>query len=117
MDSGRYLEGIALFNRADFFESHEVLEDVWRAAPEPEKKFLQALIQTAVALHHYSRGNSTGARSLFGRALRNLANYPGEFGGLDLRPIRKSIVGWQEALDRGSAMPSPPVFKSCAGEK
>jgi hypothetical protein len=27
-----------------------VQEDVWRAAPGPEKKFLQGLIQVAVAL-------------------------------------------------------------------
>jgi predicted metal-dependent hydrolase len=118
MDSGPYFQGIALFNQAAFFDSHEVLEEVWREAPEAEKKFLQALIQTAVAFHHQSRGNATGARSLLGRALRNLANYPEEYGGLALGSLRQSIVHWQEALDRGTALPPLPAFKSCvAGEK
>ena len=111
MNSEPYFRGIALFNRAAFFECHEVLEDVWRDAPEPDRKFLQALIQTAVALHHYSKGNSVGARSLFERALCNLASYPEEFGGLALPPLRQSIGHWQEALDRGTAPPPLPTFQ------
>jgi predicted metal-dependent hydrolase len=112
MESRQYLRGIALFNQARFFESHEALEDVWRDAPEPERKFLQALIQAAVAFHHHSTGNSTGARSLLQRALRNLAGYPGEFGGLELEPFRQSIGDWQGALDRGVAPLSLPTLKS-----
>ena len=34
----RYREGAELFNRAEFFEAHEVLEDIWRAAPLADKK-------------------------------------------------------------------------------
>ncbi len=41
VDLDHYREGIELFNRADFFDAHEVLEDVWRTAPVGEKKFLQ----------------------------------------------------------------------------
>jgi uncharacterized protein len=111
MEATPYFRGIALFNQADFFESHEVLEDVWREAPVAEKRFLQALIQTAVAFHHYSKGNSAGARSLLGRALRNFAGYPEEFGGINLVRLRLSIVQWQEALDQGTAMPPLPVLR------
>ena len=32
-------EGIELFNRAAFFDAHEALEDVWRAAPHRRKSF------------------------------------------------------------------------------
>jgi hypothetical protein len=112
MKSSQFSRGLALFNRADFFAAHEALEDVWREAPEPERKFLQALIQTAVAFHHYSKGNPIGARSLLVRALRNLENYPAEFGGLDLAPLRQSIADWQAALDHGNPPPPLPAFKS-----
>ncbi len=117
MDSSLFLRGIALFNQADFFECHEVLEDAWRDAPEPERKFLQALIQTAVAFHHHSRGNSVGARSLLERAHRNLAAYPGEFGGIELTPLRQSMVDWQEALDKKIGTPTLPTLKSCIAGK
>jgi uncharacterized protein len=119
MESEQYFRGVALFNHAAFFECHELLEHAWRDAPLPEKKFLQGLIQTAVAFHHYSRGNSTGARSLLARALRNLAGYPQEFGGLELASLRQSIVNWQDALDHGAALPPLPELKTCPvrGEK
>ena len=103
-----YLEGIKLFNRANFFEAHEVLEDVWRGARNPERKFLQSLIQIAVALHHHSRGNLVGARSLLARATRNLEPYPERFGGVDLRTLRKSLHGWSKAL--AESRPAPPHF-------
>ena len=38
VDAARFIEGIKLFNSAEFFEAHEVLEDVWRGAPAAEKK-------------------------------------------------------------------------------
>ena len=111
VNSGQFSQGIVLFNRADFFASHEALEDVWREAPETDRRFLQALIQTAVALHHHSRGNLIGARSLLARAQRNLADYPKEFGGLELDPLRQSIADWQKALDEGTDLPPLPVLR------
>ncbi len=117
MDSRQFVRGIELFNQAVFFESHEALEDVWRDAPEPERKYLQGLIQTAVAFHHFSRGNTRGARSLLERALRNLAGYPEEFGGLDLAYLRRSMVGWREALDGGVVPPPLPTMKLAAPRK
>jgi len=102
-----YLQGIQLFNSRDFFAAHEVLEDVWREAHNPEKKFLQALIQIAVALHHYSQGNHVGARSLLTRAHRNLENYPGRFGGVDLLLLRRSLESWHLALKEHR---SPPEY-------
>src|SRR5256885_16896140 len=84
VDPVALIPGIRLFNKEEFFEAHEALEDVWRAAPASEKKFLQGLIQVAVALHHHSRGNVVGARSLLERATRNLSLYPESFGGVNI---------------------------------
>ena len=110
MNDDAYRQGIKLFNHREFFEAHEVLEDVWRAAHlnGPEKKFLQALIQIAVGLHHHSRGNLTGARSLLARATRNLGKYPEAFGGINLVPLRESLLAWSSALSENG--PPPPHF-------
>ena len=109
MHSSEYLHGISLFNRAAFFEAHEVLEDVWRAAPVPEKKFFQGLIQIAVGLHHYGNGNLVGARSLLGRAASNLARYPENFGGIKLAPLLNCLADWQKAI--ADNQPTPPFPK------
>lgn len=108
VDFEQYREGIELFNRAAFFEAHESLEDVWRAAPQPEKKFLQGLIQVAVALYHHGNGNSVGARSVLGRALRNLSRYPEGFGGIHSAILLSAISDWQRALDEGTPVPPLP---------
>jgi len=106
-----FLEGLTLFNAAHFFEAHEVLEDVWRAAPEPERKFFQGLIQVAVALHHYSTGNHIGCRSLLERARRNLTPYPAGHRGVDLDSLRQQLDGWRSALDHGQLVPALPRIR------
>ena len=108
LSSPAYRHGLELFNRREFFDAHEVLEDVWRAAPVPEKKFLQGLIQIAVGLHHFSTGNRVGAQSLLARANRNLEAYPDEHGGLNLTEVRQAVNECVAVLERGdSELPLP----------
>jgi uncharacterized protein len=110
MHLDRYREGLALFDQGRFFEAHEVLEDVWREAPAGERKFFQGLIQVAVALHHHSRGNLAGCRSLLARACGNLSQYPKEQGGLDVGALLGTLAQWRAALDEDRTPPEPPVF-------
>ena len=103
-----YRKGIKLFNSEAFFEAHEMLEDVWRTAPKEHKKFLQGLIQVAVAMHHHSRGNVIGAQSLLARAARNLSGYPEEFHGIRLSTFLRSLADWHRALAEGRPVPPLP---------
>jgi hypothetical protein len=108
MDVVLYQRGIVMFNCGEFYDAHEILEDVWRASVDPEKKFLQALIQTAVALHHHSTGNVIGCKSLMARALRNFSGYPEGFCGVELESLRAALAQWQRALAEGSELPPFP---------
>jgi uncharacterized protein len=103
-----FTRGVELFNRSEFYEAHEVLEDVWRSESGSHKLFVQGLIQVAVALHHYSTGNLVGARSLLGRAARNLSSYPNEYFHLNLARFRESLSAWQDALDQKRPVPPFP---------
>jgi predicted metal-dependent hydrolase len=106
-----YRRGIRLFNERHFFDAHEVWEDVWRESTGAEKKFLQGLIQVAVAFHHHSTGNIVGARSLLERARKNLAEYPGEFGGIGLTALLDSMAAWHEAIGSGTELPQFPKIR------
>src|SRR5690242_1226924 len=75
-DWQRYLEGIALFNQREYFEAHEVWEDLWQDASGNDRLFYQGLIQCAVSLEHMKRGNAAGARTLFRRCQKRLAPLP-----------------------------------------
>ena len=55
------------------FHAHEVLEAVWKGAPEPERELWRGLAQLAVGVTHLRRGNPTGASRLLGRAADRIA--------------------------------------------
>jgi predicted metal-dependent hydrolase len=80
----RYLAGILLFNAHDFFEAHEVWEDLWLECTRPERSFYQGLIQAAVALLHFGNGNVRGAVKLYRTSRDYLLKYTSPFLGLDL---------------------------------
>ena len=114
VDSAKLRHGIQLFNAGSFFDAHEVLEDVWRELEGKEKDFLQAVIQAAVGLHHYSAGNIAGARSLLARASRKLADYPGAYCGIAINGLRRSLAEWNVSLAAGASPPAPPRLEADA---
>ena len=79
-----YLEGIRLFNEEDFYECHDVLEELWSEIIGEEKKFLQGLIQAAVALFHFGNENLGGARKLYESAREKLQAYPPHYMGMNV---------------------------------
>jgi len=80
-----YINFIELFNRAEFFKSHEVLEELWKVASSELKPFYQGLIQAAVALHHIRRNNIEGAKYEYIRSRQKLEKYPHKYCGIDLK--------------------------------
>ncbi|HWX37744.1 MAG TPA: DUF309 domain-containing protein [Candidatus Sulfotelmatobacter sp.] len=93
-----YQKGLEAFNSRQFFEAHELWEDVWRDTPEPEKRFLQGLIQVAAAFHHYSRANVLGTRKLLQAGLLKLDSFPEVHGGLEIEGLRAGVREWLAAL-------------------
>ncbi len=79
-----YLKGIAYFNACEFFEAHEVWEELWKSYSGPLRLFYKGLIQAAVALHHFGNGNIRGARKVFGTSRGYLVEYGPSCEGLDL---------------------------------
>jgi predicted metal-dependent hydrolase len=82
-----YLQGIAHFNDRRFFEAHEAWEEVWMPCQGEARRFYQGLIQIAVCLHHFGRGNTRGARKLYHSSRRYLADYPPWHLGIDLQRL------------------------------
>jgi predicted metal-dependent hydrolase len=79
-----YLQGIAYFNACEFFEAHEVWEDLWKNYSGDLRLFYKGLIQAAVALHHFGNGNIRGARKVYGSSRGYLEQYRPSCCGLDL---------------------------------
>jgi uncharacterized protein len=96
-----FRRGLEEFNTERFFEAHEVWEEVWLASAEPEKRFLQGIIQIAAAFHHYQRDNLLGTRSLLEAGLGRLRDFPADQGGISLDLLCVAAGEWATALRAG----------------
>jgi predicted metal-dependent hydrolase len=108
----RYLQGIEHFNICDFFEAHEVWEDLWKDYQGPSRKFYQGLIQVAVCLHHFGNGNIRGAKKLYHGSRGYLEEYRPEHLGLDIEKLLREletccqeIIASQEEFPRIDIIP------------
>ncbi|NLC70167.1 MAG: DUF309 domain-containing protein [Desulfuromonadaceae bacterium] len=84
--------GTDLFNRGEYFAAHEIWEEIWLAAGGETRRFLQGLIQWALSLYHFQRGNLKGARKLFESGDLLLKPFNPEFQGVSLSPLRNDMV-------------------------
>lgn len=80
----RFVEGVKLFNECEFFEAHDVWEELWSDYAGPSRKFYQGLIQVAVCLHHFGNGNTRGAKKLYVGSRSYLEEYRPKHLGVDL---------------------------------
>jgi uncharacterized protein len=101
-ESGALAQGVRCYRSGEFWQAHEHWESVWLGLHEPEKTFLQALIQISAAFHHLQKKNTRGTISLLNRAMRRLEPYPAIFGGVDLILLRKEAGEWLQALEGGT---------------
>jgi predicted metal-dependent hydrolase len=107
--TGPLAEGLRCYSTRRFFEAHEHWEAVWLTLHEPEKSFLQALIQITAAFHHLQRGNRDGAISLLRRSLRRLESAPAQFCSLQVEALCDQLRVWLKALD-SHATEAPASF-------
>lgn len=96
--SGPLADGLLCYHNQDFFAAHEHWEAKWLKCTEPEKTFLQALIQVTAAFHHLQRCNLAGTASLLRAALGRLNKFPAEYQGVAVEDLRQSIRAWLEDL-------------------
>ena len=106
-------EGIELFNRCEFYDCHEVLEEVWTPTRQPERWFLQALIHFAVGFYHHQRGNVTGATRQLRKGLRKIQPYLPEWGGVRTQAIEQQARHCLEMIEqRGRLETFPKIERS-----
>jgi uncharacterized protein len=82
------------------FHAHEVLEAVWKSAPEAERDLWQGLAQLAVGFTHVRRGNARGARALLRRAADRIAPY-GEEHRIDVAGLASGARALADRIESG----------------
>lgn len=100
--------GIDLFNKQEFFECHEVLEELWTFSQQPDRWFLQALIHFAVGFYHAGRDNPNGATRQLRKGLRKIQGYLPEWDGVKTGEIARAVEQRLREIEAGCAVSSYP---------
>ena len=64
----RFQKAVELFNDGEWYDAHDVFEELWHETADPHRRSLQGVLQVAVAQLHLQRDNRRGATILFGEA-------------------------------------------------
>ena len=99
------------FNVGDYYEAHDVLEQLWLKCRDADRLFYQGLIQLAGAFVHLKKQRERPWHPTDGRRLRpavrlfllaekNLTPYAPFHLGLDLEPILRLCRDWRDWIER-----------------
>mgnify|MGYP003349143375 CR=1 FL=1 len=108
-----YLGFFECFNRALFYEAHDVLEELWLGQRNgPNYAFYKGLIQLAGAFVHLQKHSVRYPRlrpaaALFTLAEENFRPYPATHERLDLAHVRTLITDWRGRLQAASFTRNP----------
>ena len=102
-----YKRGLENLREGRFFEAHEELEIVWRAAAPGERDFYQGLVHVAVAWYQAGRGKPIATERQLEKALGRLAAFEPSHRGVDVAALRRQLTDLREraTLD----LPPPEV--------
>jgi uncharacterized protein len=95
-----------LFNRKQYFECHDLLEDAWTGTRGPERDFLQGLIHIAVGMYHLAAENYKGAVSQLGAGVVALESFRPEREGLDVDELLAGVWRCLEKSEQAEAQDS-----------
>ncbi|MGO9607896.1 MAG: DUF309 domain-containing protein [Candidatus Binataceae bacterium] len=103
--------GIELFNRGEFFEAHEEMEEAMNLLGDDTSDwdFYLGLLRAAVANHKLSQGETSSAILHLRAAVKFLAPYSDRHRALKLREFRSALSA---ELSRLETLPagSPPAI-------
>jgi uncharacterized protein len=106
-----YLEGVEHFNNRRYYDAHEVWEEIWLRSEGETKLFYQMLIQAAVGLHHYERGNARGARGMYKNVVEKIERLPYCFMSLDVADFSRQYKTFFAVLIESGSEAPPPETK------
>jgi len=109
----KFAKGVALFNSRDFFDCHDVIEEIWLERRQKDRTFFQGIIHVAVGFYHLDNGNYKGSRSQLSKGVTKLQPFQPAYYGIELNTflvrtsrclewvIQKELGVQEEAFESG----------------
>ena len=82
---------ISYFNQERYWESHEILESVWRISNGDEKELLQGMILVDAAFVHVQKRELDVALGVLRRAIKQLEWKETYYHGVDIQALREKV--------------------------
>jgi uncharacterized protein len=93
------LKGIEEFNRDEFYECHEYLEEAWMQEPRRVRFLYQGILQVGVGFYHQQNGNWRGATGLLRNGTQRLKEFEPETQGIDVAKLVRECERCLEELE------------------
>ena len=87
-----FFDGLRAYEEKDFFEAHELWEELWSEYYLADRTLIQGLIQLAVSFVHLGNGNLKGAKSLLKKSTDKFSSYSGLHRGINIDKLKQQIV-------------------------
>ena len=101
------LKGIEEFNKGEFYECHEYLEEAWIQEPRRVRFLYQGILQVGVGFYHQQNGNWRGATGLLRNGTIRLKEFEPVTLGIDVAQLVRDCERCLEELEelgRGRVM-------------
>ncbi|HTP63914.1 MAG TPA: DUF309 domain-containing protein [Geobacteraceae bacterium] len=97
--SAELLRAVDEFNRGDWYDCHDTLEELCVGEKGVLRDFYQGILQVAVALHHWRNGNFRGAVILLEKGVGLLRRVPPVYKDVDIDGLAIASERMHEALN------------------
>jgi predicted metal-dependent hydrolase len=91
--------GIEEFNRGEFYECHEYLEEAWMQEHRRVRFLYQGILQVGVGFYHLGNGNWRGATGLLRNGVQRLEEFVPETLGIDVAKLVRESRGCLAELE------------------
>jgi len=98
----RFGQGVELVNNGEWDAAHDAVEALWHDTTDPERRWLQGIVQIAVAMLHLERDNRNGALILLGEGCTRLRTAVASPAGWTADAIFRPCKALQQQLSGGT---------------
>ena len=80
------------YQKGNFFDAHEIWEDLWSDYYLKDRKFIQGLIQLSVSFVHLKNSNMKGAKSLLKKSQGKFVEFEGMHRSINIETLKEGLV-------------------------
>lgn len=93
-------QGIEKFNAGEFYQQHDLFEELWMQTESPVRELYRAILQVGVGYYQIQRKNYRGALKMLLRSVQWLSGLPDECQGVDVAQLRADSYRVRAELER-----------------